>query len=238
MITEIVQDIGYGFIPRSIMRNKNLSLQAKAIYSYLASFAGNTGKAFPSVSLMLSELKLSKDTYYKYIDELKESGAIQVKQERSNGVFGRNIYYLNNEVKSPCPNSSDTGTSDTVSSDTKNWDSNSNNLNSNNLNSNKKEIDAHFEKVWSLYPSKKGKGTISNTKKKEIYKLGEEFERCISRYVNYVKAERKKGFQELKYQNGSTFFNSGYIDYLDKNVKEKTTKPKKPYAPNLVYFDI
>src|SRR5699024_2391042 len=64
-----------------------------------------------------------------------------------------------------------------------------------------------FEDVWKKYPSKKGKGKVSNTKKKEIYKLGDEFKRCIDRYKKYVEGERAKGFKELKYQNGSTFFN-------------------------------
>ena len=31
---------GYGYIPKSVMRCKDLSIQAKAIYSYLISFAG------------------------------------------------------------------------------------------------------------------------------------------------------------------------------------------------------
>lgn len=100
-----------------------------------------------------------------------------------------------------------------------------------------KDIEQHFEKMWSLYPNKRGKGTISNTKKKEIYKLGEEFKRCISRYEKYVKEERAKGFKDLKYQNGSTFFNSGYVDYLDENVKEKE-KPKEPFVPKFIYREL
>lgn len=82
----------------------------------------------------------------------------------------------------------------------------------------------HFENLWGLYPNKVGKGKISDTKKKELYKLGDEMERCISRYIKHVEERRKDGFSELKYQNGSTFFNSGYVDYLDKNYQEKEVK--------------
>ena len=42
----------------------------------------------------------------------------------------------------------------------------------------------------------------------------------ISRYKKQVEAERKDGFKELRFQQGSTFFNSGYIDYLDNNYQE------------------
>lgn len=80
---------------------------------------------------------------------------------------------------------------------------------------------AFFEKMWSLYPNKVGKGKVSVSKKKEVNKLGDEFERCIERYIKHVDVRRKTGFPELKYQNGSTFFNSGYVDYLDKNYEEQ-----------------
>lgn len=80
--------------------------------------------------------------------------------------------------------------------------------------------DAHalFEELWSLYPSKKGKGQVSEAKQKKLLVIGrEEMVRAIDRY----KADLKKDSGWRKPQNGSTFFNSGYVDYLDKNyVKE------------------
>ena len=103
---------------------------------------------------------------------------------------------------------------------------NTNNNDNNENNDNNKDIEQNFEQMWSLYPNKKGKGKISNAKKKEIYKLREEFTRCIQRYKKWVESERKDNFEDLQYQHGSTFFNSGYIDYLDENVKEEE-KPKR-----------
>ena len=82
------------------------------------------------------------------------------------------------------------------------------------------EYNMHFEKMWKLYPVKRVKNQVKNKTKKEIYKLGEEFERCINRYIDYVDGRRKTDFKELSYQNGSTFFNGGYIDYLDENINE------------------
>lgn len=109
----------------------------------------------------------------------------------------------------------------------KNTINNVNNVN----NVNKKEYSAFFEEVWSLYPNKKGKGKISDSKRKEVYKLGEEFKRCINRYIDYVEQKKRTDFPELKYQNGSTFFNSGYVDYLDRNyVEEKEIS--KPISKN------
>lgn len=98
---------------------------------------------------------------------------------------------------------------------------------------NNREVHIFFEEVWKSYPSKKGKNRISETTKKEIYSLGSEFKRTIGRYIKEVEQERKRGFESLRYQNGSTFFNGGYIDYLDDNyeeMKETEDKGQNPYA--------
>lgn len=136
---EVVHDTGYGLVPRSIMRNPELSFQAKAIYSYLASFAGNTGKAFPSTDLMSRELNMARNTLFKYLKELKVKEVITVERERTEeGTFDKNIYYLHNEVKkTPSTNLPYTVKPDTVKPDTVNEYTNSNNSNSNKLNSNK-----------------------------------------------------------------------------------------------------
>lgn len=83
---------------------------------------------------------------------------------------------------------------------------------------NKKKINtysAFFESVWKLYPNKKGKAQISDTTKKKLEKVGyETLEKCIKRYTD-TKEDWKK------WQNGSTFFNGGYVDYLDENFQER-----------------
>ena len=78
----------------------------------------------------------------------------------------------------------------------------------------KAEIDAFFEEIWKLYPVKKGKASVSDSKKKTLFAIGvDEIKRAIDRYLS----ELKKDESWRKAQNGSTFFNSGYVDYLDKN---------------------
>lgn len=79
---------------------------------------------------------------------------------------------------------------------------------------NKADINAFFDSVWQLYPVKKGKGQVSDTKRKALYAIGyEEISRAIGRYLQ----ELKRDSDWRKPQNGSTFFNSGYVDYLDDN---------------------
>ena len=73
-----------------------------------------------------------------------------------------------------------------------------------------------------MYPNKKGKGQVSATKKKKLYDIGfDDMKKCIDRYLKEL--EKDKDWR--KPQNGSTFFNSGYVDYLDENYKEDENGP-------------
>ena len=85
----------------------------------------------------------------------------------------------------------------------------------------KKDISDFFEQIWLLYPCKKGKGQVSDSKKKTLFNIGlEEMTRAIERYKDDLAKEDWR-----KPQNGSTFFNSGYVDYLDANYTP--LEPKK-----------
>ena len=81
-----------------------------------------------------------------------------------------------------------------------------------------------FEQLWKMYPCKKGKGQVSDKDKTKLLEIGlEEMTRAINRY----KSELEKDKDWRKPQNGSTFFHSGYIDYLDANFEESKTQTKK-----------
>lgn len=88
----------------------------------------------------------------------------------------------------------------------------------------KAEIDKFFDSIWELYPVKKGKGQISDTKRKKLFEIGfDEMHRAINRYLKEL--ERDSDWR--KPQNGSTFFNSGYVDYLDDNFVPDAQKPQQ-----------
>ena len=78
------------------------------------------------------------------------------------------------------------------------------------------EINEFFERIWKLYPNKKGKGQISDAKKRKLYDIGyDEISRAVDRYKDGLLKDDWR-----KPQNGSTFFNSGYVDYLDANYSK------------------
>lgn len=90
----------------------------------------------------------------------------------------------------------------------------------------KSEADALFERVWKLYPQKRGKGKVSDANKRRLLDIGfDELSRAIDRYKADLALDDWR-----KPQNGSTFFNSGYIDYLDSNYErpERIQNEKAP----------
>lgn len=99
-----------------------------------------------------------------------------------------------------------------------------------------KASDEIFERLWKLYPCKRGKGQVSDKRKRDIANLiGEEqFGRCIQRYMKEHEKLSSSGKFCPEWMNGSTFFHSGYIDYLDENCtteQEKKTAKRKDEDP-------
>jgi len=88
-----------------------------------------------------------------------------------------------------------------------------------------------FESIWKLYPKKEGKGGVSKTQKEKLHKIGlEEMTRVVSRYI-----KAKEGTDKKYLQMGSTFFNSGYVDYLDENYQQ--SKPVEHKPVQIMYKD-
>ena len=86
---------GYGLAPRMVMRDKRLSIEAKAIYCYLQSLAGSSGKAFPKRETIISDLGISKDRFYKHMKQLMGLDYIRLtKSDKNSELRGRNIYLI------------------------------------------------------------------------------------------------------------------------------------------------
>lgn len=91
------------------------------------------------------------------------------------------------------------------------------------------DIESQFEILWKAYPRKLGKGKISTaTKRKIAYVVGfDQMMRCISRYAKTI-----EGKDEQYIMYGSSFFNSGYIDYLDENSNDNPSGKPKEHVPD------
>lgn len=219
---------------QDVTRHTALPLEAKGLYAYLASLSDVNDECYPTVDLIRHELGISKDRYYKYMRMLVAAGVVKKVQIKTEDCkFGRNVYKLTHEVyfsEKPYTEKSDTESSTAEIPTAESKDTNNKSINNKSINNknnkqcasgnapreSKSVIDDFFERIWKLYPSKKGKGQVSDAKKKALYEIGyDELSRAIERYKAGL---ARDGWR--KPQNGSTFFNSGYVDYIDANYSE------------------
>lgn len=90
-----------------------------------------------------------------------------------------------------------------------------------------------FEKLWLLYPNKKGKSAVSTKAKKELEKAGEEtVTKAIYNYIAFKNTQPWRSWLD-----GSTFFNSRWKDYLEPQEAPEQPAPapkfrKEPPKPN------
>lgn len=116
----------------------NLTIEAKAIYGMLCSYAGNGATAYPSVDFMCKNLHISNSRFYKHMNLLIGAGIvekIQIKGE--NGSFANNIYTLVpnlQNVQNPCTENECTGILYTENRKTENLGTNNTNININSIN--------------------------------------------------------------------------------------------------------
>lgn len=221
---------GYGMVSKLVMKMKDLHIIAKGIYSYICSYSGKGKDAFPTREQICNDLGISKDTLTKYLLVLKGKGLLNVRQEKNeDGKFSHNVYSINLVVpQNISPVNDDLGTVSylTVPGE---MVTNNNNINNNIYSANEiapetplPEKDTKtddFEKLWNIYPSKKGKA------------------KAFSSYCNWIKGKKymnktikltnaqmwyaiKKYAKECEtnnrfFQNGSTFFNNTIIEYVD-----------------------
>ncbi|CAM4052401.1 helix-turn-helix domain-containing protein [Catellicoccus marimammalium] len=95
-------DGSYGTTTQDVMRNTAVSANAKAVYAYLATIAGNDNICYPDLNTIITDLNISKDSFYKYTDELEEAGIVERTRR-----FGRpTIYKLLDRTSNNDKNSS------------------------------------------------------------------------------------------------------------------------------------
>ena len=131
---------GYGNISKLVMKDRNLTIGAKAVYAYLCSYSGAGGIAYPSRSLICHDLKISQETLSKHLKNLEEQGYILREQQRSNGSFSHNIYTILTIPRKPDTKITDIEKTDIEKTDIGKLETNNNSYNNNSINNNNKNI--------------------------------------------------------------------------------------------------
>ena len=85
---------GFGIAPKIVATDRALTIEAKAIYGYLASYCGGGNTAYPGRDKILRDLQISKNAYYNHFRMLVSSGYLSACQFCIKGVFSHNIYTI------------------------------------------------------------------------------------------------------------------------------------------------
>lgn len=183
------------------------------------------GQFVSSITRISAETGLTESQVRTALKKLKDTGYISTKSTNKYTIYTVNEYqkYID------CGQVAETTTEENtvVENGTKMEQPVERKMEQKDENAKKKAINESFERLWKQYPNKRGKGQVSDTKKKTLYEIGEEkIERALKRYLD----DLSKDSSWRKPQNGSTFFNSGYVDYLDENY-EKPPEPKPQRNP-------
>ena len=89
------------------MQDQELSISAKAVYSYFCSFTGSGDTCFPTRNKICFDLGIANNSLTKYLKELTTNGYLMVEQVKENGRFSHNVYTLP-ETKLPQTQITDT----------------------------------------------------------------------------------------------------------------------------------
>ncbi len=208
---------GYGLVFKRVMKDTDIDIEAKALYSYLSAYAGSSEVAFPSVNLICHELNISDKRFKKYRKQLEDNGYLSVKRQRTDNGFSKNIYTIeHNPVSGSFVTVQNvTGRNVTGQNDT----TTINSITNNSITSNSKTINnsatdvtrERFEEWWKLYDKKRDK-KISFKKFEKCLKE-HSFEEIMEGTRIYLKTIKDKQYQK----DPKTFLhNESYMnDYSD-----------------------
>ncbi|QQT12324.1 helix-turn-helix domain-containing protein [Staphylococcus pasteuri] len=217
---------GYGLVFKRVMKDTNIDIEAKALYSYLSAYAGSNETAFPGVNLICHELNISDKRFKKYRKQLEDNGYLSVERERTNNGFSKNIYTIEHNPVSgnfvPVQNfpgrivtGQNVGT--TINSSTINNNTN----NSNTINNSATDVTRErFEEWWKLYDKKKDK-KLTFSKFKSCLKK-HSFEQIMQGTREYLKTIKDKQYQKYP----KTFLtNESYMNDYSEEIQEESNNP-------------
>ena len=191
---------GYGLVFKRVMKDRSISIEAKALYSYLSAYAGANESAFPSVDLIKHELGIGKHRFLRAKNELIDNGYLMVDRKQSKNIYGSNLYTLFHN-----PRQADGRPVDdrpTYDRPVDSQPTTNNNMTNNNITNNSKTINnsatdvtrEQFEEWWKLYDKKLDKKKAASLFKSALKK--HDFETIMNGTKEYLKTITNKEYQK------------------------------------------
>lgn len=193
------------------------------------------GERHTSEEKLASRWNVSRNTVRKFMKLLEKDDMISVKKSRQKGttykVLQYNAYQGLSEDKKQRTEQRSEQQKDNALHINKN---DKNEKNEKNINTpNQDSLVSDFEKLWKLYPNKKGKAAALKSYKRSI-KKGTTNKQIQNGIIAYKKSIAEKGIEQAYQKHGSTFFSgeSWEDDYSSDTVSDTTGK-----ASTIPYLD-
>lgn len=191
---------GYGLVFKRVMKDRNISIEAKALYSYLSSYAGADESAFPSVDLIKHELGIGKHRFLRAKNELIDNGYLTVDRKQTKNIYGSNLYTLFHSPRQVDGRPVDDRPAYDRPVDSQPTTNNS--ITNNSITSNSKTINnsatdvtrERFEEWWKLYDKKLDKKKAFSLFKSALKK--HEFDTIMNGTREYLKTITDKQYQK------------------------------------------
>lgn len=222
---------GYGLVFKRVMKDTNISIEAKALYSYLSSYAGADESSYPSVKLIKHELNIGKQRYQRARKELENAGYLQVDRKQNGNIYGSNLYTVYHNPRQVDSQPVDSQPVEIQSVDNQpttinSFTINSSTNNSNTINNSATDVTRErFEEWWKLYDNKKDKKP-SYTKFKSCLKK-HSFEQIMQGTREYLKTIKDKQYQKYPktFLNSESYMND-YSEELQTNGMSQLERMK------------
>lgn len=253
---EGVMSKGYGSIPKLVMLDRELSIEAKAIYAYIASYSGNGDSAFPSIKKICYDLQINEKRFNRHKKVLFDKGYIEVSQERKGGgKFASNVYTIKHYIQpttqnggtdsdndEPYTQNGSTGNGSTHNGNSENGGTNNNSFTNNSSTNNSfnkqqqpaSENHPHFLTAWK----ENGFGDINQANIKTLEEWITKFDGNDSIVIKAIKVASDLGADKRNMAYLRTILtdwkNRGFKvgeDFEAAEQKRKSEKQKKKSAP-------
>ena len=213
----MINDGNYITIQGWMRTELDLSGNELIVYAIIYGFSQNKQGEFTGSAQYLADwVGCTRRTIMSILNKLVEDGIISKTETVLNNNEKRVSYQAERGCEKISHNININNNTNNITRDTNNVHSCSESLEE----TNEETAEEFFERAWQYYPNKRGKGQVSEKSKERLMSHGwDNVKRAIDRYLKDLKNDEWR-----KAQNGSTFFNSGYIDYLDENY----TPPMNP----------
>lgn len=207
----------YAIIPANVRYDDSLIPSAKLLYGEITALCNEKGYCWASNEYFANQYKVSKPTIQNWLKSLEEKGYIyrEVRYKvGSKEIEARYIRILGGGHQENL-----VGGHQEIYQDNNTLFNNTNN----NIDHSSSKMKNDFDKLWKLYPRKKGKTAAFKHYKKAI-KDGATNKQIQDGILSYKKEIETKKIEESYIKHGSTWFsNRGWEDEYDYSVNTKKT---------------